>query len=208
MTDSERCASPLAQKLGYRNTYYHQEPRLDIAAEELPAELVGSCDFVISSEVLEHVPPPVQRAFDNVARLLRPGGSFILTVPYGTQPSTVEHFPNLADFEVLEENGDYVLRNRAADGTIEHYRDLVFHGGPGATLEMRVFSEASIIEHLLAAGLTDINVHRTPDFVHGVFWPESWSLPISARKPKSEAVTAAEIDQLRRETLRLSGRYS
>ena len=183
MTDSHKCATRLAERLGYQNTYYHQEPRLDIAADQLPAELIASCDFVISSEVFEHVTPPVQRAFDNVAKLLCPGGVFILTVPYGIQPETIEHFPNLADFEVVEENGSYVLRNRTADGRLEVFRDLIFHGGPGSTLEMRVFSEANIIAHLTAAGFTAIQVHRTPDFEHGVWWPEPWSLPISARKP-------------------------
>jgi SAM-dependent methyltransferase len=49
-----------------------------------PADCVpeadGSFDFVISNSVLEHVPelPPVLR---EVARLLRPGGRFLFTVP-------------------------------------------------------------------------------------------------------------------------------
>ena len=34
--------------------------------------------------------------------------------------------------------------NWTADGRIETFDDLVFHGGPGSTLEMRVFSEDAL----------------------------------------------------------------
>lgn len=184
MTDSARYAARLEQKLYYRNTYYHQEPRLDVSANEVETALLDSCDFVISSEVFEHVLPPVQRAFDNVFRILRAGGVFILTVPYGTQPHTIEHFPTLHRFEVIETNGSYRLQNTTPDGRIEEFRDLKFHQGAGATLEMRVFAEADLLQHLMTSGFTEIKVHRTPDFRHAVWWPQPWSLPISARKPR------------------------
>jgi hypothetical protein len=63
--------------------------------------------------------------------------------------------------------------------------DLVFHGGPGATLEMRVFSETALIQHLKDAGFANIKFHRTADLVHGVWWPELWAFPMSARKRKA-----------------------
>jgi len=180
MTDWEGYANTLAEKFSYQNTYYHQEPRLDISAVDIPVHLLAN-DFVISSEVFEHVVPPVSRAFENVSKMLKPGGLFILTVPYTIKKETIEHFPELYDFTVVENDKAFVLRNKTREGVIQEFRNLVFHGGPGATLEMRVFSENSIIQHLRNAAFHAIKVHREPDFAHGVWWPQSWALPISAR---------------------------
>ena len=180
MTDWKGYADRLAEKFSYRNTYYHQEPRLDISAVEIPVDLLAN-DFIISSEVFEHVVPPVSRAFENVAKMLKPGGLFILTVPYTNNKDTIEHFPELYDFTIVEDNETFVLKNRTREGVIQEFRNLVFHGGPGTTLEMRVFSENSIIQHLRNAAFHAIKVHREPDFAHGVWWPESWAFPISAR---------------------------
>jgi SAM-dependent methyltransferase len=181
MTDWKGYADRLAEKFSYRNTYYHQEPRLDISAMEIPAHLLSN-DFVISSEVFEHVVPPVSRAFENVWKMLKPGGLFILTVPYANRKDTIEHFPDLYDFTVVEDHEALVLRNKTEAGVIQEFRNLVFHGGPGTTLEMRVFGEEDLLQHLRDAGFEDTKVYRTPDFLHGVWWPEPWSLPISARK--------------------------
>jgi len=181
MTDLENYASRLAKKFSYQNTYLHREPRLDITAE-ITSTLWGSNDFVISSEVFEHLLPPVARAFENVFRLLKPGGLFILTVPFGTQPQTIEHFPELHDFQIVETDGNYVLINVTREGVVQRFDHLTFHGGPGTTLEMRVFAECDLIKHLAAAGFLEIEVHRNPVFRYGIWWPQPWSLPISARK--------------------------
>jgi len=190
MTDWEGYASRLAEKFSYRNTYYHQEPKLDISAVEIPAHLLSN-DFVISSEVFEHVVPPVSRAFENVSKMLKPGGLFILTVPYTNKKDTIEHFPELYDFTVVEDREAVVLRNKTREGVIQEFRNLVFHGGSGTTLEMRVFSESSIIEHLRKASFHAIKVYREPDFAHGVWWPQPWSLPISARSNMLPTIIAS-----------------
>ena len=184
MTDWEGYAVKLAEKFDYQNTYYHTEPRLDITAASIASEFIGQ-DFMISSDVFEHVAPPVSRAFENVRKMLKPGGVFILTVPYGTQGETAEHFPELNEFSIVERDGLFVLRNKTRTGVVQEFKDLVFHGGPGATLEMRVFSETALIQHLKDAGFTDIKVHRPADLVHGIWWPEPWAFPMSARKPKA-----------------------
>lgn len=72
MTDWNGYANTLTEKFTYQNTYYDQEPRLDISAVKIPVHLLAN-DFVISSEVFEHVVPPVSRAFENVAKMLKPG---------------------------------------------------------------------------------------------------------------------------------------
>ncbi len=183
MSDWDGYALPLAEKLDYQNTFYHQEPRLDIT--NIPERLVETLDFVISTDVFEHVLSPVSRAFTNTLRLLKPGGVFIFTVPYTLKGEhTVEHFDDLHDFEIVEENGDYVLKNKTPDGTVRIYRDLIFHGGPGSTLEMRVFSRASVLRELAEAGFTDIRERNQAVPQYGIYWDKPWSVPITARKPK------------------------
>jgi len=186
MTDWDGYAVKLAEKFSYTNTYYHQEPKLDISNSEVPENLIQSSDFIISSEIFEHVVPPVQRAFENSFKLLKPGGVLVLTVPYGTQAETVEHFPELCDFTILADNGSYRLENVTRSGEVQQFHDLIFHGGPGSTLEMRVFAEAALLRHLTEAGFEAITVHRTPDLSHGIWWPEAWSFPLSARRPKAD----------------------
>src|SRR5437660_358207 len=109
MSDWNGYAIPLAQKFSYQNTYYHQDPKLDITAID-PA-LEGKFDFIISSDVFEHIAPPVSAAFENVRKLLKPNGALVFTVPYWKHDRTVEHFPELCDYKILEKNGNYVLMN-------------------------------------------------------------------------------------------------
>lgn len=178
MSDTGIYADLLPKQTGYVNTYYHQEPRLDI--QNPGAEHLGCYDFVISSDVLEHVAPPVSTAFMNLRLLLRPGGLLVLTVPFSMEGETVEHYPELHDFRVDEIDGQYVLFNRTSDGREQRFADLVFHGGPGSTLEMRVFSEASLRRELEQAGFTDVRFHREACFESGIVWLCPWSVPITA----------------------------
>lgn len=179
MSDWEGYARPLAERLGYRNTWYHQEPRLDIA--DVPDDQAGSCDFLISSDVFEHVAPPVARAFHGARKLLRPGGVFVLTVPYDhAAEQTVEHFPDLNRFHVVEEGGRLRLYNERKDGETEVFDNLVFHGGPGTTLEMRLFSQAALLRHCREAGFRDARVVADDVPEWGIRWNHPWSLPILA----------------------------
>jgi SAM-dependent methyltransferase len=180
MSDWEGYALPLTRKLSYQNTFYHQPPHLDITM--LDSARVGTCDFVIATDVFEHIAPPIALAFHNVWRLLKPGGSFILTVPYLKTGMTAEHFPRLHEYTIEQTSSGYILRNRTREGTLETFEDLVFHDGPGATLEMRSFSEQSLLEELRKAGFGAIQVHQEPHFVHGIYWRQDHSRPITARR--------------------------
>lgn len=188
LTDSEGYASKLREKFDYVNTYFHQEPRLDIT-DEPPTKERGAYDFIISSDVFEHVVPPVAKAFHHVYRMLKPGGIFVLTVPYGNQEKTIEHYPELHQFEVVEVGGTYELHNVTTGGVHQIFRNLVFHGGQGSTLEMRLFACADIMLLLKQVGFASITVHNIPAFRYGIWWPGPFSFPFSSRKPRAAAVT-------------------
>jgi SAM-dependent methyltransferase len=180
MSDWDGYAQRLAEKFDYTNTFYHCEPRLDIA--DIPAEMVGTLDFLISSDVFEHIPPrELDAAFANARRLLKAGGLFLFTVPFEKLEATREHFPRLHDFRIVDEGGARVLHNTTVDGEQEIFRNLVFHGGEGMTLEMRMFAEADLLRRLRAAGFSSaaVRIDHAPHF--GIMWPIDYAVPIVAR---------------------------
>jgi len=80
----------------------------DCAALSLPD---SSVDIVMSLDVFEHVPDPRQ-GFREKARVLRPGGVLLMTVPF---------FP---------ERDATVQRARHVDGKLEHLLPPEYHGNP------------------------------------------------------------------------------
>ena len=181
LSDVAAYALPLADKFAYENTWFHTAPQLDIAAA--PAERFGRYDFVVSSDVFEHVAPPVSRAFENARRLLKPGGRFIFTVPFSLDPETVEHFPELHDWTMAERDGTWRLTNTTRAGTRQTFDDLVFHGGPGTTLEMRLFSQTGLEREFARAGFARVRVAAEPYLPFGIQWPEPFSVPMVAYAP-------------------------
>lgn len=181
LSDWSEYATRLTAKFSYTNTYFHMEPQLDIA--NLPPERRSSCDFLISSDVFEHVVPPAQKAFRGAFDVLKPGGHLIFTVPFTNQETTDEHYPELHNYRIVQFGSEYVVLNRTADGRYVVHEHPIFHGGPGTTLEMRIFCERDVIEQLRIVGF-DAEVIRQdiPDW--GIlFHGRPWSLPILARKP-------------------------
>jgi len=179
MSDWEGYAGLLSQKLAYINTYYHQEPKLDITQIESNQE--HQYDFIISTDVFEHIPPPISTAFTNVRRLLKPNGVLIFTVPYKKEGVTEEHFPDLFDFRIVTHKEKSFLINVTKEGVEQVFDNLVFHGGEGFTLEMRMFSELSLREELEQAQFDYVKIYndKVPEF--GIIWPISFALPIAAR---------------------------
>ena len=102
-------------------------------------------DFIFSSDVFEHVPPPAQRAFETCHSLLKKNGTLIFSVPYNLDGNTLEHFPDLHDYFIDDQGDSPVLKNLTIDGKRQEFENLIFHGGDGATLEMRVFSLPDLI---------------------------------------------------------------
>ncbi len=94
-----------------------------------------SFDAVVSLEVMEHI-PDFQRAFLECARVLRPGGRLLLSVPFHGGP-------------------EHMLRARVrADGGIEHLHSPEYHGDPLSTRGCLCFHHFGwdILDHLRAAG--------------------------------------------------------
>lgn len=180
MSDWYVYANKLTKKLNYTNTFYDQDPRLDIT--DIVPELENSLDFLISSDVFEHVAPPVSVAFENAYRLLKPGGVFIFSVPSKKDGITEEFFPNLYDFQIKEEGEEFVLYNKTKDGQKEVFRDLEFHHGGGATLTMRLFSEQSLLEEFNKVGFSQVKIAKEPNFEHGIFWNQLTNLFFVIRK--------------------------
>jgi SAM-dependent methyltransferase len=196
LSDQACYAERLAGKFDYVNTYYDREPRLDITAEH--PDRYGTCDFILSSDVFEHIQPPIGRAFDEAFKLLKPHGVLCLSVPFSLDEETVERFPGLHDYKVVELNGSPVLINRAADGRLEIRDDLIFHGGVGATLEMRLFSQNGLREGLCKAGFQNPRFLVDPVPRFGIFFEGNWSLPLVARK-KEFAFDRDTVGQFARE---------
>ena len=67
------------------------------------------------------------------------------------------------------------------DGEEEIFDDLVFHGGDGTALEMRMFSEPDFLWALSEAGFSSAHacIDRVPVF--GIIWPMDWAVSIVAR---------------------------
>jgi SAM-dependent methyltransferase len=184
LSDQSSYARRLEKKFDYVNTYYDREPRFDIAAAH--PERRGTYDFILSSDVFEHVAAPVERAFEEAYNLLKPHGVLCLTAPFSLHERTVERFPDLHHHAVVDLSGSLVLINRNKQGALEIRDDLIFHGGAGdghgPALEMRLFSQRDLQAKLLEAGFQSIvfQTEAVPRF--GIAFTGTWSLPLVARK--------------------------
>lgn len=179
MSDDPLYAAPLAEKLSYTNTFYDTSPQLDITAPDRGR--FRPLDFIIASDVFEHVAPPVEVAFRNARSMLKRGGTMVFSVPYILEETT-EHFPNLHDFALEKEDDRFVLVNRTVAGAIERHENLVFHGGPGSTLEMRLFGLRHLYRLFRASGFTEPRIldAQVPEF--GIESEAEWcSIPMLVR---------------------------
>ena len=168
----------IEHKFDYTNTFYHKSPYLDIIS---PApEWYDTADFVIASDVFEHIPPPVSAAFNNLFQLSKRHGFIVFSVPLISNGDTIEHFPELHDYKITRRGRERILVNTTIDGRTQIFDNLRFHGG--ATLEMRVFSRNSLLEEISRAGFGDIVIHDASFPEYGIIQDETQSPVISMRK--------------------------
>jgi hypothetical protein len=197
MSDKDCYAGALAEKFDYTNTFYDREPRFDSSRRD--ESLWGQYDFVLSADVLEHVGPPVETTLEQLCRMLKPRGFLGVTIFCAPSDRMREHFPELNEYRVVPLGGSHVLINRRSDGTLEIRDDLIFHGGTGATLEMREFGATALREKLCAAGFREVEflVENLPEI--GVFFDHDVSQPLVARKEPfvmDRRMTSEMVDSL------------
>jgi len=168
-SDAPIYASKLAKLFSYTNTFYHQPPRVDIMTRSsFPNK---KFDFVVCSDVMEHVVGDLDEAFGNLKRALNPEGVLIFSVPYLEGEETIEHFPQLHQWKITEIDGKFFLNNVRRDGAHEAFTNLHFHGGPGEVLEMRVFGEGDLMQRLRRAGFQRIDTLEANLTQIGYAWP-------------------------------------
>lgn len=150
LSDADLYANRLSVLVQYKNTFFHKAPFLDIT-DPISASQYQNLDFVICSDVLEHVDVPVESAFANLAAMLKSGGALILSVPYFTDAvsaHTIEHFvQHKSNKTVVEDGREYLVTDTGAV-----YANLCWHGGPGSVLERRVFAETALRKCLSDSG--------------------------------------------------------
>jgi glycosyltransferase involved in cell wall biosynthesis/SAM-dependent methyltransferase len=103
----------------------------------------NSFDYILSFDVLEHVNDDI-RAFQEVYRSLKPGGTFVFSVPF---------MPN--------ETEKQVRARMSPDGSIEHILAPEYHGNPvdheSGSLCFRYFAW-DMINDLKSIGFNDVSV--------------------------------------------------
>jgi SAM-dependent methyltransferase len=103
MSDWPGYANLLEKKFNHENTFSDRKPQLDI--RNLNKTHLEKYDFVISTDVFEHILSPVQQGFDNLLRLLKPEGYLVFSVPYICISQTLEHYPGLFEYAILDFHG-------------------------------------------------------------------------------------------------------
>ena len=149
ISDDWRLALLLAGRFAYANTFLHRFPYLDIS--DPPEILQGSLEFVICSDVLEHVMGDVQVAMRGLLSILRPGGFLVASIPIDG-PNHIEYFPGCVSYTEVGSSVEWLN----AAGALSRNESPIYHGGQGQTLTFRQFTEDSFVNALTRAGFTDI----------------------------------------------------
>jgi SAM-dependent methyltransferase len=124
-------------------------PHIDLQAIDLPD---GAFDLTFSGDVLEHV-ADLGRALGELARILRPGGVLVATVP-------------LDPFAAAS-----VTRAREVDGRVEHLLEPEYHRNPvapGAGSLVYVTPGWDLLERARAAGFAEAWLTLQVSARHGI----------------------------------------
>jgi hypothetical protein len=131
LTDPAMIGNVLARQFSYRNTYLTGEPRFDVRCDDSP---LGPLDFLIASEVFEHVEPPVSKAFQNAGRILKDSGVFLFTAPWVFEGERATAIGQLHDWNMQKGPNGQEIVNRKPDGTVERIGNLSPDGRPGNSM--------------------------------------------------------------------------
>jgi SAM-dependent methyltransferase len=135
----------------------------------------NSFDFVLSFDVLEHVPFP-DKAFMEIYRVLDEKGVFIFSVPFSSD----------SKFDVIRAS----LQN---DGSIEHQLPAEYHGNPvdpeGGALCFRYFGW-QMLEELRQIGFAKVRALAFWSEIQGYLGKEQFLF--LAEKPATRTVASQE----------------
>lgn len=98
-------------------------------------------DLIVSNDVFEHVPNPA-KAFSECARVLKPGGIMLATIPFHCDKDSS------------------VVRAKLIDGKLEHLHPPVFHGNPVSAEGSLVFTDFGwdLLDTIRQSGFADVGV--------------------------------------------------
>jgi hypothetical protein len=164
-------------EFNYLNTFFDSEPKLDVSN---PNDFKNCASVLISSDILEHVMPPFEKALKGHFDILRRGGYLILTTPYFKNQAFVEKYPWMQSYSV---GVDHVVTGIDAAGRKVMVENPVFHGGPGNTLEMRLFTPDTLTQSLTSVGFRDIRILEEDILSKGIMRSSTNMGTIIARKP-------------------------
>lgn len=99
----------------------------------------GEIDLIVSNDVFEHVPNP-SRAFKECARVLKPSGLMLATIPFH------------------QNDEKSVVRASLAEGKLEYLLPAVFHGNPVSIEGSLVFTDFGwdLLDVMRASGFSDV----------------------------------------------------
>ena len=103
-----------------------------------------------------------------------------MTVPYRPEGTIQEHFGPMSEFGIARVGDRTVLVRRESDGSYRVCDNLVFHGGRGSTLEMRLFSEDGLRQIIATAGFSSVKIYTEDCRDFGILNQKTWSLPLAA----------------------------
>jgi hypothetical protein len=169
VSDDFRYASILDRLFTYTNTYFHQEPRLDITSVEGTGAF-RDLDLIVCSDVVEHTLTSVLIPLQNFHRMLKPGGVAVVSAPTFDMASTIEWYGGAKTINIVQTGTEYSVEWTNLKGDVYVDASPRFHGGPGQVLEMRVMAHRDLVDTAHAAGFKAVTV----EFDQG--WGYSWPL--------------------------------
>jgi hypothetical protein len=122
--------------------------------------------------------------------MLNHNGVLILSVPTFDISNHLEHFPLMDKYEIIKYESDYLLVTKEK-GVYKIYNKLIFHGGPGTTLEMRKFSHLKLINDLKIIGFSKVITleQAIPD--NGIYWPHYENI-LDSQKEISDVIVCVK----------------
>jgi SAM-dependent methyltransferase len=175
MTDDTSITTSMPTKFMHTNSYYDQFPRVDLLK---PTNDLHDCfDLVICTDVFEHIPNNIEKAFLNLYTIIKKNGLLVFSVPLvpvrnktydvNLEPEKnelnqihKEYYPKLTSWEHIKV--DNSIKWKDSKDEIHLNYEPEFHGGDGLTLTFRLFSEDSVEAFLRSAGFRGVEVFVNP----------------------------------------------